>query len=381
MPFRTIFFALAIFAAIAIAPVAYAATVHVGDTVSLSAGETVADDAYISGNTVSVAGSIEEDLGAIGSSVLINGAVGVDALLFGGTVDVLAPVGDDLRTVGGTVRIGESVGGDVVAGGASVHILSGSTVSGDAIILAQRIRIDGAIDGDLTLIGGEVIVNGTVGGSVDIRSAERVVLEDGARIAGDVAYRAPQELARADGAEVAGNIAFTQTDTIDSGEIAAFFAFLGGAFFVAKFLMLLAAALAAVLFFRAQTMRLAERAVARPARTIGLGFVGLIVIPIAALVLLATIIGALFGIALLLVYGLILLAAHVGAGIVLGAVLAKWFRKELIVDWKWTTLGVIVFHSVALVPFVGWFVTLLFVLAVFGAVLDWGNGCFQRLRE
>ena len=351
-------------------PVA-AATLKGGEDVSVAKDQVVYDDLYIGGGNVTVLGNVSEDLLTAGGNILLNGGVGVDAIAAGGSVQILSPVGDDVRVAGGQVVIGDSVGGDVLAAGGDIKLLSSSVVAGDVVIAGSRVVLDGAVAGDVQIWADEVIINGSVSGNVTVKGA-RVTINDTAVISGDLTYSAPEAAKIADGATVSGVTTFDQMKQHRSQEKkgAGFLVALGGIFLVGKLFVTLLAALVLVLLFQKFSRMVSMGVLENYGKNALLGFAALIVTPFALILIAATLVGFLvagigFG-----VYALGLFLAKALVGIVAGALLSQWIKKEAIVDWKWAILGVVVVQVVSLIPFVGWIAMCLLFIGTFGALVS-----------
>jgi cytoskeletal protein CcmA (bactofilin family) len=144
-----------------------------GDSVVISAGETVDGDLYATGETVRIDGTVEGDLVAAGGSVDVTGEVGGDVLAGSGTVDISGDVGGDVRVGAGDLTIAGSIGEDLLAGAGQVTITSSGTVGEDFVFGAGRVTMNGRIEGDVLGGTGSYSRGGTVGGSEDVTINER----------------------------------------------------------------------------------------------------------------------------------------------------------------------------------------------------------------
>ena len=84
-----------------------------------------------------------------------------------GTTAVVAPgetLNDDLFASGQTVTLAGRVIGDVYATGQTVVVTG--TVDGDLIAAAQQVVVDGTVNGNVRAAGAVITVNGRVGRSV-----------------------------------------------------------------------------------------------------------------------------------------------------------------------------------------------------------------------
>jgi MFS family permease len=68
-------------------------------------------------------------------------------------------------------------------------------------------------------------------------------------------------------------------------------------------------------------------------------------------------------------YMALFISSAVYAGILFGAMLAKWTQKEILVNWRWAAIGIVLLHFTLLVPFIGLAVVMVFMFTAFGALL------------
>jgi len=140
--------------------------------------------------------------------------------------------------------------------------------------------------------------------------------------------------------------------------------------FLIKILMGIAAGLVLVYIFRNMTKRAIKESLAHFWANLGRGFAALILTPVAAIIILITVIGAwvagLIGVAYILMIFLSLTLANIVFGSWLIKVVKK--RDKYLVNWQAVVLGVIVLSIISLIPFVGWLVVFIFMLISLGAL-------------
>jgi cytoskeletal protein CcmA (bactofilin family) len=341
-----------------------AAEFSAGEVYALQQKETVFDDLYAAAGTITVAGSVEGDLVAAGGDVTMTGRVDQDMIVAGGTINISGSVGDDLRAAGGKIQIAGKVGDDAILAGGLVYFVPGSIVGGDVIAFGGRVILDAQVAGKVNIVAREVMINGQVSGDVDIR-ADRVVLGERAVIGGNFSYKSRKEAEMKAGSLIKGVTSFEKTEERPHRkEWKAFLA----AWILARYLMLLTAALAAVLLFRKFSQGLVEGAKGRFGGDFVAGFVVVIVVPVVIVAFFITVIGAPIGFLAGLLYVLLFVLSSVYAGVFLGSlILKKLFKKPAPeANWKAALLGVTVYTVVGLVPVLGWLFKMTFLLTVFG---------------
>lgn len=345
-----------------------AAELRTGESVSLSASETLQDDLYIAGASVVNSGQIVGDALSAGGTIVQSGTVTGDIFAAGGTVTVLGNVSDDVRILGGTITLQSSVGGDVVIGGGQVII--GGSIGGDTLVGAGSLRVDAPIAGNATMGGGDVYINSTISGDTRVY-ADTVILGPQARLMGAFTYSAEREVTMEDGAQVFGTTERTPlpTEQVREGNGAALMLGLAGAYLM-KFLMMLTGVFVLYWLLKRYVGTVVDGALAKPFTSLGIGFVALVVMPVVAVILLVTVIGVPLGILVLVGYVALLIVACLFAPIVLGAQLFAWMRKggEQKLSWKSILLGVVVYFLLGLIPIVGWIVQLAVFIIALGAM-------------
>ncbi len=347
-------------------PPASAADFSAGEVYSLRQKDTVFDDLYAAGGTVTVAGNVDGDLVAAGGDVTVTGQVAQDMLVAGGTIHISGSAGDDLRAAGGEIQITGKTGDDAIVSGGQIFFVPGSVVGGDVIVFGGNVILDAEVAGKVRIVAGAVTINGQVAGDVDVK-ADRIVLGDRAVIGGNFNYRSRKEAEMKAGSLVKGAVSFEKTEEPPyRKELKAFL----GLWVLARYLMLLTAALAAVLVFRKFSQGLVEAAQGRFGGNFLTGFVLSIVLPVVVFVFFVTVIGAPIGFVAGLLYVLLYVLSSVYGGVFLGSlILNKLFKQPaLAANGKAALLGVTVYSVVGLVPLFGWLFKMVFLLTVFGSL-------------
>lgn len=343
-----------------------------GAALAQQAGERVTVDSpaqrdlYLAGGTIEVAADVEGDVVAAGGTVETTAAVSQDLTAAGATVRVRGPVGDDVRAVGGEVTLAADAGDSVVLAGATLRVARGAKVGGLALLAGGRVVVEGEISGELRATGGTVRIDGPVAGNATIDARERLELGPGARFGGDLVYTSPQPVTLPDGVTVAGRVAHHPLER-PRGSPAALAVF--------AILWLLGLALAAVVLliaFPRLTIGAARLVGSEPGRTLLAGAILLFVVPIAAVAVLLTGVGAPLALAVLLIWTVALLAGWLVAAAFLADVAAlRLLRREpgLGARAGFTALAAVVLTLFGAIPFVGWLASLGALLFGTGALL------------
>jgi hypothetical protein len=114
--------------------------------------------------------------------------------------------------------------------------------------------------------------------------------------------------------------------------------------------------------------------------SLGIGFLGVIAIPVIFFILILTIIGILLGFIIILSYLIYLYLARILVSLFLGRGLLKFFGATLKSGWT-LLIGLVIFIILTSIPFIGWFLYLIFVFLGFGALLIFYKEIYSKLRS
>jgi hypothetical protein len=225
----------------------------------------------------------------------------------------------------------------------------GETVE-HAVIFNGPATIEGTVGQSLIVFNGRVEILGTVAGDLVVFNGD-VVLRSGSRVGGDVvSLEAPQV---EDGATIGGDIEELQGrwnywDATFVGRLAWWLAFTVSSLILGMALLLLASSGLDAISLRALRERLGG--------TIGFGLLVFVLLPVVAVVLLATVLGIPLGIFLMLALALVYSIGYVIGALAIGRLLVKPPTSRYLAFLAgWGALRVL-----ALIPFVGglaWLVT------------------------
>ena len=327
---------------------------------SVTQSSPVTGDVFLFGENPTASASTGGSAHMIGRRVAISGGVGVNVYAAGQQVTVSAPVQGNITAFGQDVIVSSTVGGNIRA-------------------MGQDVTIDADVAGSVMLGGETVTLNAAVGGDVSL-SGDKIVFGDGARIGGqlDVYHADPDGLdipaSVIDGARITRHVLEGDENWAEHGGVAIKPTFWTKAkgFFGFTIAVAVAATILAALFpnFMAGAR---SAALARPVRTVWMGFLALSATA-GSLVMVA-----LTGIGLLLVPVTVFLTillwflGYVIGAFVLGVGLIKAVGRgvpEDLFDRAIAALvGAIALGLLAMVPFLGWWIVLALVWLGAGAVI------------
>lgn len=366
MNYQKIITLLGIFVVLAPSVGLASSVVRTGETISIEKDQKIEGDFYAASSVLSISGEVEEDLVSIAGRNTLNGKVGKDALMLGASVDVHGAVGEDLRIIAGDVIIAEPITGDVFIIAQTVKILSTASIGGDLVVYGGTVEVSGSVGGNIIGTFESLRLDAPVAKGVDI-TATQLVLGERAVVTENLSYVSSQDLVRAPEATIGGDI--TRNDPVAPEDTRAPLMQLaiGG-------LIVLFSALAWFLVARSLLERVTKRAVTKSIRPLLLGFITLIAAPVIFIVLTASLIGGLIGVAGLLLYIVFLIASFIALPAVLGTFIIMNVIKKKDNNWELTpytlivgTLGMMV---LVVIPVIGPIVLLGLFLVTLGSLID-----------
>ena len=336
---------------------------RVKETVSVETAEAVEGDFYSFGSRIRVLGDVTGDWIAAGANVTGNGDFGDDIIILADTAQLNGSTTNSVRIVGREVVIAGYVGGNLAVLGGSVEILSSAEIAGDILMFASDVTINGPVGGSLLGRYGSLRIDSSVAGDVDIRVQE-LTLGNNAQLAGSLTYESPQELRQAQDAVVSGDIQYVQITSTFSWQEQIQRALMPS-------LVLVFAALAFFLVQRRRFDVVVEHSLERPLLFSLVGLIFVLLIPPLIILLLASVLGSLVGLALA---GLYLLLIVIGAVLVIpisGALVSRLLFKRNQIDLLTLGLGSVLVYCLFVLPVFGVtaFVVLLFISV--GGLATW----------
>lgn len=326
-------------------------------------------DVYLAGRSVEVRGAIDGDVVVAGGRITTGDDVAGSVIAAGGTVDVGGTVKRSVRVAGGDVTAAARIGRDLMAVGGNVTLARDSRVAGAAWIAAAQVAVNGAVGKDLNAIGADIAVSGTIDGDAHLRG-RWITIGPNAVIHGHLTYDSDTEAEIASGARIEGGVtreAWSMPRRAGAAMQIAHYAVR-----IVVGLGLFAAGLLFILVFPGYSLDAARLIGLRPLASLGVGFALLIATPVAVLIAMVSMLGAIVGLVVLAAYFISLLLAVLTGAIFLGDGLLRLLGRGPLTGigrrLAALILGVIALMILSGLPFVG--------LLAFLAALVLGLGAF-----
>ena len=330
----------------------------------------IGSDHFATGSNVEIEQPVTGDAMAAGETVTLSSNVAGDVLLAGRDLLVDGDAGENLYAAGSEVVVNAAVGRNARIAGGRVDIGRRARIAGNASVAGGRVNVIGNVKGYLEAAGRHIYIDGAVDGDVEA-SGRQVALGPNARVTGALRYRSPNPIEQDPRAVVSGGIERLTTHRPATPAQALYRV---GRWIWTIGLMVLAGLL--VVAVPAFSLRVSERLSQRFLLSLLLAFVVIVCVPVAAIVLLVTGIGAPLGILAILAYPALLLIGYVSAGIALGDAILRRVRPTDATRERWRTafaaLATLALSLVGSIPWIGSFIAVVAFLAGVGALVFQG---------
>lgn len=347
------------------------------------------DDLYITGETIDINAPVFGDLVAAGGTITINDSINQDLVVSGGTITVKGYVADDIRAAGGTLTIDSEVGDDVIIFGGKVIITKNAIIHGDLISFSGNIEMNGEIkgkikvsggqlqingktDGEAIIKGGEIILNGEIRGKSQL-TAEHIEIGENAKFYQDVQYWSEDD--KVDFKNSLINVKATYSEELGKESNGFFHEAFGLGTLIFLTICILSAFLTILflnLLFRDLFSQAAVKLNDSVPKSLGIGFLYLIGLPVVILLAFIIIIGIPIGLLLLFLYLFSLFFGHLIAALLL----TQYLNKRKAVSWNfWSIVFIalsiaVTLHILLLIPILGFLLSILIVALSYGALIS-----------
>ncbi len=338
-----------------------AAMVSTGDYVKVGRGEVIDDDVYLFGDTVTVSGTVLGDLIIFSREAIVDGTVKGSLLVFAETIRINGEIEGSARGGANTIFFQGSTGRDLMMAAGSINI--DGSIGNDYYGAAGNSTVGGTVGRNIQASMSSLEINALVGGDINTYVSE-LAFGPEARVGGKVTYTSEKEAAIDSRAVIGGEVKRLDPPSetvVASPGLAAWS-------FIRPVLSLLAVSLLMVLIFPGLTAGTAQMIKKRPGRSSGFGALAVFVAPVAALILLITVIGIPISMLSMLLYAVLIYLTRIFAGYFLAQLAFERLNKKLHPVWI-ALIGVLVLALLVKIPYVGWLIHLAAVIIASGAFI------------
>ncbi|HEY3375513.1 MAG TPA: hypothetical protein VGK02_10735 [Candidatus Aquicultor sp.] len=342
--------------------IALAAEFKANNAVTIPSGQTINDDLYVGGGTVVIDGTINGDLLIGGGNVTVNGPVRDDVMIGGGNVTINGNVGQTIRAGSGTLLINGSTGQDLVVAGGTIDVASKAKIGRDSVISGGTVRLGAETVRNLSGAGGDFTLDNRVGGNAQIQVSNTLTLTKNALINGNLTYSAPKTATFESGSKVNGKTTFHRVEQQQRGRSAA--SYIIG--FIVSYLAALLFGIVLLALFPVRVTEIADTIRTKPWISLLIGFVLLIVAPIAIIILLVFVITIPIALVLAFLYALGLYTAKIFVGLTAGRFITEYFKLGG-GNYVALLIGLLIVMLLGAIPFLGALLRFLYILFGLGA--------------
>ncbi len=327
------------------------------------------DDLVIAGNTIKSDATIRGDLISGSSRLVQNGVVEGSVIAGAKDLDILGQVNGSVRGFAQNINVNGKVNRNLIGFGAALNIKPDADIGGDLTAFCGELTLDGKVGKGLRGSVGTLVISGTVDGDVSVNTDE-ITLMPTAKILGDLKYKSKKQAKIESGALVTGQTFWTKKEKKKEKEPTVIFT---AKSFVTELLFLLALMITGIvltLIFKKNAYQAKSAVTASFLKSLGLGFVFMVCIPIAIVVLIVTILGIPIAIIALFAYAVLIYIAKIPVATALGGMIIKAFGKQGEPSLIWSMiLGLIILTILLNIPYLEWLIYFIVLFTGFGAIL------------
>lgn len=338
---------------------------NANQTIILPQNQVINTDYFASGNTVIISGTINGDAYIAGGNIIVDGTINGDLLAAGGSIDIRGRVNNNVRAAGGQITISGEVGRNVSVAGGSINILGSGRIAGSLAAAGGSINISVPVEREANLAGGQISLGNRIGGNV--MAAGPVSLTPGAQIAGDLTYWSNSRVQIPPEATVSGRITQNIPPQTQKPSAEGVLGALVGIKLLTTLAFLISYLIGGLLLLRLTpffVQRTAEMIHRDLWKSLGVGLIIVIIVPILAFILFITILGIPIAFILLAVY---LLAIYLSKIMVSFALGQKILNTKTPTFWG-LVLGLLIYGILVLIPLIDWLVVLIVTAIGLGAL-------------
>lgn len=350
--------------------------------VTVPSGEVIDEDYFGFGDTVEIHGTVNGDVYAAGRQVIIEGKVNGDLIVAAGTINIPGEVTQDARIAGGKIAVTGNILRNLTVAGGSVDLAGPGKIGGSIIAFGGDVNISAPVGGNIKVSAGDLLISNRIDGDVDA-SAGNIRITSKTVISGDLTYRSDGKASIDPDAVISGNVNMKEGgefSSVSPEQVSV--AFFGGYLLSAliNFVSTLIIGLLLVYFYPGFMTRTVSIIRERALHSLGLGFIALFLTPIAAFILMITILGIPFALLLLAVYFVYIYMARVFVIYWIGS--SVFNRSGKSADSVWQLLvGLVIYTVLTLIPFIGGLITFFTILIGLGVLLIAKKQYYTILRE
>lgn len=165
-----------------------AAQITQGGTVTVASNQTVNDDLYSFGSTITIDGTIRGDVVALGGTIRINGTVTGSVNAAGSTITIAGQVDGSMRAAGSAITVDGSIGKDALLAGSMINLASRARIGRDLNVAAGTLNLNGYVGRNVAADVQTLHVGSTATVQGALRYGNRADVVPGAALRGPITH-------------------------------------------------------------------------------------------------------------------------------------------------------------------------------------------------
>lgn len=318
---------------------------------TVAANETVNDDLLLTGTSALIEGTVDGDVFAFAQTVVVRGTIKGNLIAAGDRVEILGTVQGSLYAAADDVLVEGRVERSMLAAGSDVTVSQKGAVGHTFMGAGDRLGMLGTVGRGMLAAGNRVTVEGQV--ARELKAAVNdLVIRSSAVVGGPVSYTSDHQATIEQGART-GDVDYRYMDTEWHWDEATWWA--SGWWIGAKFAGFLLVGLLVLALIPSLRRSFPAMIIAKPWQAPLAGFLTLVALPVALVLLLLTIVGIPFSF-----LGMLALPAV----IYFSQILVAWTAGRLLADyvpamasWSWPVIflvGALLTTLLVAIPGIGW---------------------------
>jgi cytoskeletal protein CcmA (bactofilin family) len=358
----------------------YALVVKSGQSVEIPEDKIIDDDLLAFARSVNIEGKVMGDVYAFAQEINITGEV--DGSIFSGAanVDINVKSVNTIWAAGGEINLSGIIEKNVMLFGGGLSVGENTRIGRDIRAYGGRFLVEGDIGGIIKGGVGEFVMAGT-SGDVNIK-ADKIKIKSDATISGDLVVISEEEPMVEEGAIITGETKLKKQEKEEESfflaiapAIAFFISFVKVVCFIARIIV----GIILIALSKSFVRRIMDTLINQPWKSLGIGFLGLIVIPVAAVILFIVLIGFPFGVFVIYVYTILFYLSSIFVSYVVGEKIIQLFKKKGEISLYLSFIvGIVALFILGLIPVLGFIIRLVVLLFGAGMLLI---GCWNIIKE
>jgi hypothetical protein len=357
--------------AVIITPV-HALVIRRDQSVEIPATEVIDDDLIAFGNTVDIKGTVTGNVCAFAQTVNVSGDIGGLLFIGAANANINAKNVQTVWAMGGNVDIAANVARNLILLGGSLSVNADAQTGKDLRAYGGNLTVNGVVNGTIKGGVGTFLLAGK-SGSIEIK-ADKTRIKSTAVISGDFHLTSKSKPEIDEGATIRGEMSVREIEPEEAKPF--FLAFAPLLAFLAamiKIIVLISKIIVGILLialFQKYVRRVMDTLTKQTWKSLGWGFLGVIVVPVAAVVLFVTLIGYPLGVLALFAYSILLYISSIFIGVVVGEKVIQLFRKGGGVSLYFSfIIGMLILFVVSFIPILNFLIRIFVILFGFGATM------------